>query len=231
MYEFRQLKYMGVWMNQAQIDAYAAAHGGQVPKYNGANVVPGDPIYEDQNGDGNIQDTDADWAYLGDPAPKFVFGMTNRFTWKNFDASILFTAQTGGLIMGGFGRAVDRYRQGAQQNWMGHWRDAWWSESEPGAGELPFPLNSHSPNVDSRMCYSSDYFRVKNLTLGYKIPFKNFIESARVYLSIENLLILDSYYLGYSPEAANFQSGNFVGVDYGAYPSARTFTLGVNINF
>ena len=236
MYEFRQLHYIGVWHTQAEIDAYAAAHGGQVPKYNGADVVPGDPMYEDIGGaegkpDGNIQDTDADWKYLGDPAPKFVFGMTNRFSWRNFDASILFTAQTGGLIMGGFGRAVDRYRQGAQQNWMGHWRNAWWSETEQGDGTLPFPLNSHSPNVDSRMCYSSDYFRVKNLTIGYRIPFKSFIESARVYLSIENLLILDSYYLGYSPEAANFSTNNFVGVDYGAYPSARTFTLGVNINF
>ena len=231
MYEFRQLRYEGVWMNQKQIDDYAAAHEGKVPKYNGQNVVPGDPIYKDVNEDGNVQDTSADWDYIGDPAPKFVFGMTNRFQWKNFDASILFTAQTGGMIMSGFGRAVDRYKQGAQQNWMGHWRDCWWSEEDPGSGELPNPWTNHAPNVDSRMCYSSDYFRVKNLTLGYKIPFKKFIESARVYVSIENLLILDSYYSGYSPEAANFQSGNFVGVDYGAYPSARTFTLGLNINF
>ena len=230
MYEFYQLKYIGVWKTQAEIDAYTAANG-TTPKWNGQDVVPGDPMYEDVNGDHNITQDANDWQFLGDPAPKFVFGMTNRFTWKNFDASVLFTAQTGGKIMAGFGRAVDRYNQGAQQNWMGHWRNAWWSETEQGDGTLPNPRTGHAPNVDSRMLYSSDYFRIKNLTLGYKIPFKSFIESARVYLSIENLLILDSYYLGYSPEASNETGRNLQGVDYGAYPSARTFTLGVNINF
>ena len=229
MYEFFELKYLGVWKNQAEIDAYIKETG-LTPKYKGAAVVPGDPRYEDVDGDGNVNDDARDWQVCGNPAPKFVFGMTNRFTWKNFDASLLFTAQTGGYILGGFGRAVDRPHMGTQQNTLRHWLyEAWWSESEPGAGWLPYPLTTKESNVDSRFIYKSDYFRIKNLTLGYKIPFKNFIESARVYLSIENLLILDSYYLGYSPEAAN--QGGFTGVDYGAYPSARTFTLGVNINF
>ena len=228
MYEFFELKYLGVWKTQAEIDQYIKETG-LTPKYKGAAVVPGDPRYEDVDGDGNVNDDARDWQVCGDPAPKFVFGMTNRFTWRNFDASILFTAQTGGQILGGFGRAADRPRMGTQQNAMGHWRNAWWSETEQGDGWLPYPLTTKESNVDSRFLYSSDYFRIKNLTIGYKIPFKNFIESARVYFSVENLLILDSYYLGYSPEAAN-QSG-FVGIDYGAYPSARTFTLGVNINF
>mgnify|MGYP002622062226 CR=1 FL=1 len=230
MYEFYELKYLGVWKTQKEIDDYIAQTG-HTPKYNGAAVVPGDPKYEDQDGDGDIHDDERDWAVVGKPNPDFVFGMTNRFTWKNFDASVLFTAQTGGQILGGFGRAVDRARMGTQQNAMAHWlRDAWWSESDQGNG-LPYPLTTHVTNVDSRFVYSSDYFRIKNLTLGYKIPFKSFIESARVYLSIENLLILDSYYLGYSPEAANQGGSGVVGIDYGAYPSARTFTLGVNINF
>ncbi len=226
MYEFYNHKNIGVWMSQKEIDDYKAATG-LTPRYYGKETVPGDPKYEDVNGDGNI--TDADWQVLGDPAPRFVFGMTNRFTYKNFDASILFTAQTGGYIMSGFGRAVDRAHMGTQQNTMRHWLNAWWSEDEPGDGTLPYPLTTNSYNIDSRFVYKSDYFRIKNLTIGYKIPFKKFIESLRVYASIENLLILDSYYLGYSPEAAN-QSG-FTGVDYGAYPSARTFSLGLNVNF
>ena len=231
MYEFFELKYIGVWKTQAEIDKYIAETG-LVPKYKGAPVVPGDPKYEDVDGDGNVNDDARDWQVCGDPAPKFIFGMTNRIQWKNFDASILFTAQTGGYILGGFGRAIDRPHMGTQQNTLRHWlTDAWWSESEQGNG-LPYPLTTKESNVDSRFVYKSDYFRVKNLTLGYKIPFKHFIESARVYVSIENLLILDSYYLGYSPEAAQTSGiGNFVGVDYGAYPSARTFTLGLNINF
>ncbi len=227
MYEFYNLKNIGVWMSQQEIDDYKAATG-LTPKYYGKETVPGDPKYDDINGDGNI--TDADWQSLGDPAPKFVFGMTNRFTYKNLDASILFTAQAGGHIMAGFGRAVDRANMGAQQNTLRHWLyNAWWSEDEPGDGVLPYPLTTSSANIDSRFVYKSDYFRIKNLTIGYKVPVKKFIDSVRIYASIENLLILDSYELGYSPEAANMSG--FTGVDYGAYPSARTYSIGLNVNF
>ena len=230
MYYFYGLKCIGVWKNQAEIDASTAAHNGVVPKYKGTPVVPGDLKHEDVDGDNNIIDspTNGDYQVLGKPAPDFVFGMTNRITWKNFDASVLFTAQTGGSIYGTIGRAIDRAGMGNQTNAMGWWRDQWWSESEPGNGWVPYHRSAVKPDADSRFLYKSDYFRVKNLTLGYKIPFKSFIQSARVYLSIENLLILDSYYHGYSPEASNRGQG---GMDYGAYPSARTFTLGLNINF
>ena len=232
MYEFFELKYLGVWKTQEEIDAATAAHPEhKAPKYKGVAVVPGDPHYEDVDGDNDVYDDERDWQVVGQPAPKFVFGMTNNITWKNFDASVLFTAQAGGQILGGFGRAVDRPRMGTQQNAMRHWLNAWWSESEQGDGWLPYPLTTKESNIDSRFVYSSDYFRVKNLTVGYKIPFKNFIESARIYFSVENLLILDSYYLGYSPEASNQTGNRLIGVDYGAYPSARTFILGLNINF
>lgn len=226
MYEFYNHKNLGVWMSQKQIDDYIAKTG-KTPKYYGQNVEPGDPMYDDVDGDANI--TDADWQVLGSPDPAFVFGMTNRLRYKNFDASILFTAQTGGYIMSGFGRAVDRAHMGAQQNTMGHWNNAWWSEDEPGDGTLPYPLTTKSYNIDSRFVFKSDYFRIKNVTIGYTLPLNKFVQSLRVYASIENLAIFDSYYLGYSPEASNI--GGFTGVDYGAYPSARTFTLGLNINF
>ena len=54
-------------------------------------------------------------------------------------------------------------------------------------------------------------------------------------MSIENLAKWDSYYGGYSPEAANVGSGpggaSALGLDYGGYPNARTFTFGINVNF
>lgn len=224
MYYFYGLKCTGVWMNQKEIDDYIAKTG-LTPKYAGAKIKPGDLRHEDIDGDGDI--TNDDRQNLGKPTPDFTFGMTNRFTWKNWDASILFTAQTGGSIYANIGRAIDRAGMGSPSNAMGWWRDCWWSEDEPGNGMVPYAYSSVKPDVDSRFVYKSDYFRIKNLTLGYRIPFKNVIKSARVYASIENLLILDSYYHGYSPEASN----NGQGMDYGAYPSARTFTFGLNINF
>ena len=226
MYYFYGLKCLGVWKTQAEIDQYIKETG-NTPKYNGTAVSPGDLRHEDIDGDGNI--TNADRQYLGKPTPDFTYGMTNTFKWRNFDASVLFTAQTGGQIYGTVGRAIDRSRNG---NWnvLGWWRDCWWSEEETGNGWVPSPLSAVRPDGDSRFVESSDYFRIKNITLGYTIPFKRNITSARVYLSVENVLILTNYYHGYTPEASTQGSG-FPGFDFGGFPAARTFTAGINVNF
>ena len=227
MYYFFGLKCLGVWETQAEIDQYIKETG-LTPKYNGTNVKPGDLRHEDIDGNGNITET-GDRQYLGKPTPDFTYGMTNTFRWKNFDASVLFTAQTGGQIYGAVGRATDRAGNG-QYNVMGWWRDCWWSEEEPGNGMVPSVFSSVKPNGDSRFVESSDYFRIKNITLGYSIPFKKVISSARVYLSVENVLLLSSYYHGYTPETTTQGSG-FPGFDFGGFPAARSFTAGININF
>ena len=83
---------------------------------------------------------------------------------------------------------------------------------------------------DSRWLYSTDFIKLKNVTLGYRIPFKKkFIQNARVYLTGENLLMWDKYEGGFSPEANN--GGSTGDYDYGSYPQARVITLGVNVTF
>lgn len=229
---------IGVWKNQAEIDAYSAAHNGKTVTFEGKGIKPGDVRYRDLNNDGEF-DKNNDRAFLGSPIPKCIFGMTNTFAYKNFDLSILMTAQTGGKIFGVIGRALDRPSMGARGNMMGHWKDAWWSEEEPGNGKVPYLLSSTTGGaMDSRWLYSSDYLRIKNLTLGYKLPINaKFISYARVYFSIENLAKWDHYYGGYSPEAANTASSSVpggsdaLGLDYGGYPIPRIYTLGININF
>lgn len=229
---------IGVWKNQAEIDAYSAAHGGKPVTFEGKQIVPGDIRYKDVNNDG-VFDKDNDRDYLGSPTPKLVFGMTNTFIYRNFDLSILMTAQTGGKIFGVLGRAIDRPGMGAKGNALGHWREAWWSEDEPGNGKVPYILSSTTgATLDSRWLYSSNYLRIKNLTLGYKLPINpKFISYTRVYVSIENLAKWDSYYGGYSPEAANTAASSSpggssaLGLDYGGYPSPRIYALGINVNF
>lgn len=229
---------IGVWKNQAEIDAYSAAHGGQPVTFEGKSIKPGDIRYRDVNNDG-VYDKTNDKDYLGSPTPKFIFGMTNTFTYKDFDLSILLTAQTGGKIFGVLGRAIDRPGMGAKSNVLGCWRNAWWSEEEPGDGKTPYILSSTTgTTLDSRWLYSSNYLRIKNLTIGYKLPINpQVISYARVYLSIENLAKWDNYYGGFSPEAANTAKSSVpggssaLGLDYGGYPSPRIFTLGLNVNF
>ena len=228
---------IGVWKTQSEIDAYSAAHNGTPVTFQGSTVKPGDIRYADLDNNGYIDANDK--AYLGQPTPKYVFGMTNNFSYKNFDLSILLTAQTGGKIFGVFGRAFDRPSMGASSNVLGRWRNAWWSETEQGDGKTPYILSTTTgTTLDSRWLYSSDYLRIKNLTLGYKIPINpKFISYARVYVSIENLARWDNYYGGYSPEAANTASSSSrggqsaVGLDYGGYPIPRIYTIGINVNF
>ena len=228
---------IGVWKTQQEIDDFKTAHNGKKVTFEGKQIVPGDIRYRDVNGDGIFDKNDKD--YLGSPSPKYVFGMTNNFSYKNFDLSILLTAQTGGKIYGVLGRAIDRPGMGALSNVMGRWRNAWWSESDQGDGTVPYILSTTTgTTLDSRWLYSSDYLRVKNVTLGYKIPLNPKIASyARIYVSIENLIKWDNYYGGYSPEAANSGSSSApggssaLGLDYSGYPIPRIFNIGINVTF
>lgn len=229
---------VGVWASQQDIDDFSAAHGGTPVTFEGKTIKPGDIKYRDINGDGVFTKED-DRDYLGSPTPTAVYGMTNNFSYKNFDLSVLLTAQTGGKIFGVIGRAIDRPSMGALSNVMGVWRNAWWSESDPGDGKTPYILSTTTgTTLDSRWLYSSNYLRVKNVTLGYTIPMRTkAISNARVFVSVENLIKWDSYYEGYSPEAANTGSGSSpggqsaLGLDYGGYPIPRICTMGINITF
>ncbi|MDD4970635.1 MAG: TonB-dependent receptor [Paludibacter sp.] len=227
----------GVWKTQAEIDAYSAAHNGTPVTFNGTAFKPGDIRYHDVNGDGII--TTDDKSYLGSPSPKFTYGLTNTFEYKNFDLSVLLTAQSGGKILGILGRALDRPGMGALSNVFGNWRNAWWSETEQGDGKTPYILSSTTgTTIDSRWLYSSDYIRIKNISFGYRLPARSKIySSARIYLSVENLAILTGYTGGYSPEAANSGvsgapgGGNSLGIDYGGYPTSRVISMGINVTF
>jgi len=229
---------IGVWTSQQEIDDFSAAHGGAPVTFEGKTILPGDIRYRDVNGDG-IFTKEGDRDFLGNPTPTMVYGMSNTFSYKNFDLSILLTAQTGGKIFGVIGRAIDRPSMGASSNVMGHWRDAWWSEDEPGNGHVPYLLSTTTgTTLDSRWLYSSDYLRIKNLTLGYSLPIRQQrISNARVFVSVENLARWDKYYGGYSPEAANTASSSSpggqsaVGLDYSGYPIPRIFTFGANFTF
>lgn len=228
---------VGVWMNQKEIDDFSAANGGKAVTFNGKQVKPGDIKYRDVDGSGDF--SSADQTYLGSPTPKYTYGMTNTFNYKNFDLSVLLTAQTGGKILGLIGRAIDRPGQGPSTNAFAHWKNAWWSEENPGDGKTPYPLSTLTgATIDSRWLYSSDFLSIKNITLGYNVPIiKNIISNTRVYFSVENLATFTSYDGGYSPEAANSGSSSApggstaLGLDYSSYPLARTFTIGLNLTF
>ena len=108
------------------------------------------------------------------------------------------------------------------QNVFSWWKNMWRSEEEPGDGKTPALSSTTGELRDTRWLYSSDYLRIKNITLGYKLPLnRKIIRNARVYFTVENVWMWDKYDGGYSPE----NKGN------NAYPQARTYTVGANFSF
>lgn len=213
---------IGVFKNQAEVDAYPHL----------STAVPGAIKYRDVNGDNQI--TDADRVYCGHPGPSFTYGLTNKFKWKRFDASILITAQTGGKIYGMLGRAIDSQGMKATTNTFRKYQNMWFSEDEPGDGMTPNVMISKNDGTisDNRWLFSSNFIKLKNITLGYSLPLKKngFVKMLRITASVENLFMIDSYEGGFSPESNNSNSMTSY-YDYGAYPLPRTYTLGVNMQF
>jgi TonB-linked SusC/RagA family outer membrane protein len=208
---------IGVYKDQADIDANPHM----------AKTIPGDSKYRDVNGDGVIDNNDR--TYVGSPQPSYIFGITNTFTYKKFDLSILINAQTGGSIYSMIGRSIDRPGMGYLYNHLAVWNTRWRSPDNPGDGMTPSIAATTGAYYDTRWLYSSDYLRIKNITLGYNLPGARFYSRARVYATIENAYLFTHYAGGYSPEAVN--STGLGAYDYGGYPPARVYTLGFNLTF
>jgi TonB-dependent starch-binding outer membrane protein SusC len=189
-----------------------------------ATMKVGDSRYADINGDGVI--TTADRSIVGQPSPDFTYGFTNDFTYGNFDLRIVAFAQTGGHVYSMIGRSIDRPGMGYLYNKLSTWKDRWQSVEKPGNGWVPSINATTGSFYDTRWLYSSNYLRLKNITLGYNLPKVKGFDKIRLYMSLENAYIWHKYKGGLSPEAVNDEGG-----DYGGYPQARVSSLGINTTF
>jgi len=190
----------------------------------------GDSKWVDVNNDGVI--TSADYAIAGNYEPKFEWGFTNTFRYKGFDGSVLMQGRYGGKLLSIGSRGWNRATNGPGWNYLNRWLyNSYWSETEPGDGKTPaFFATVTGGQYDTNWLYDAGYVRVKNITLGYTLPFKanKFISKARIYTSCDNVFMWDHYDAGFSPEAATQDNASS---DWGSYPQARTFSFGVNITF
>jgi TonB-linked SusC/RagA family outer membrane protein len=193
----------------------------------------GDLKFLDYKKDGVINSDDM--VYQGNNMPKFNAGFTSQFSYKNFDLSVVLDAQYGGLIYWGFGYASGLNRH--MENAFGIYsRNRWRSTTETGDG---ISQKAGSSNVygalvsQTRYLFKSDYLKVRNVTLSYKVPAKISekvgIKNLGLNISGQNLISFDEY-PGYSIEASGM-GGATGGSDGGNYPTVRTITFGVNINF
>jgi TonB-linked SusC/RagA family outer membrane protein len=223
-------------LTSADIDNGTALYG---------NQQAGDPKYVDQltidsNGDGVPDQADGkidadDRVYSGHPSPDYVWGVTNNFSYKGFDLSILLQGQWGGVIYSTFGRAMYRTGQGSSENTLGLARDrVKWEEGKVYTEADVAGKTRKSPSVFGRIkntdwLYENDYWRIRNITLGYDLGRhirSSVITGARIYVTAENWFGADKYDGGFNPEAVNNN-----GDDYGAFPLSKSMVFGLNVKF
>lgn len=210
-------------------------NNGKVAKVSGERV--GDPKFYDRNNDGSI--TADDRIIGGQPNPKYTWGLTNTFTYKKFDLSIQAYGQQGGSILSYLGRALD-YSGSTSSNVLGIWRDRWTAQNQNyKAARGRLNASYTSPAVTSDWVYSSDFWRIQNITFGYNLKDvikTRSISAARVFVALQNFLGKDKYKGGVNPEAQNTNNSSAgsayaVPGDYGSMPLSKTVTLGVNFTF
>ena len=211
------LNAIGIYRTEADLNRTNA--DGQVITQNGAAPQLGDIMYEDVDGNGNI-DAD-DRVIVGNPFPKLTYSFTLGARWRGFDLTSFWQGQAG----------VYRYNWSQATitnggNMSTRWLDRW-SESNPN-GSMPRLGNSYNETYSSFWLDKADYLRLKNLELGYtfapgSLSFLG-IESMRVYLQSTNLVTFTGFH-DYDPE----KSSGDMRAD--AHPNTKTFSFGVNIKF
>lgn len=231
--------------------------------FNRKNTVwVGDIKYKDISGpdgkpDGVINEYDK--TNLGSPMPKFTFGWTNTFRYKDFDLSIFINGSYGNKVMNYLGMQLTHMNSAWEnqlnsvtgrarlepidpdkvypsgQYWYDDVTNVRVSNPEAAIPRASIQDPNDNDRISDRYVEDGSYIRLKNITLGYTFPsklIKKFgINNLRLYANIQNLLTITGYD-GYDPEiGASTQSANVYGLDYGRYPSPTVYSFGLNISF
>jgi TonB-linked SusC/RagA family outer membrane protein len=218
---FYGFKTNGIFQNASDVASYVNAAGTPIQP----NAVPGDFRWTDIDGDGII--TDDDRTFLGTPLPKYTFGLTLNLDYKGFDFMLFTQGVAGNKIFQGL-RRLDVANANHQTSALSRWTGEGTSNTYP-------RLTNSDPNgnfgkFSDFYLENGDFLRFKTVQLGYTLPTdvtsKIGAQKLRVYVTGENLLTLTDY-TGFDPEIG----GNVMGIDKGYYPQARSFMLGLNLQF
>ena len=176
----------------------------------------------DANGLG-IYANDGAASIQGNPIPTMTIGLTNNFTYKKWNASFFINGQTGFTLYNNTANAL--FLAGSLKTGHNVTYDV-----------LSSPENAlNAGSVSSRFLEKGDFYRLANASIGrtFEMPASSKIKSLRVSLTAQNLFVITNY-SGLDPEVNTNKALDGVpsrGIDYVAYPKARTFTLGINAGF
>lgn len=187
-----------------------------------------------------------DYVQIGDPNPDFNVAISNNFSYKNWDLSMLITAQKGGDIFWVDAWAI-KGNQNSRNGLTSAFRDSWTAPLgvnddgsvffDPSLGNIS-GVGNPAPLIDpgrraipsDRNIYDGSFIRLKNFNLGYTFNFKD-SRTLRIYATGQNLITLTDY-PGYDPEITTFNKDpRRRGVDFGGYPGITTYSIGLNFNY
>ncbi|WP_242535633.1 SusC/RagA family TonB-linked outer membrane protein [[Muricauda] lutisoli] len=228
--QFWGLIHDGVYANQAEFDNSPKAAESQV----------GTVKFTDVNGDGQITyggDND-DRTVIGNPFPDYIFGFTNDFKYKNWDASIVISGSVGNDIAVASDQGTTNLD--GVFNVLKEVENRWRSEENPGNGKYGKTTAATFMERDwfsTRFIQDGSYLTVRNITVGYSFPMRSesLLKRARLYGSVQQAFVFTSY-KGANPEVSGTSGGTqastlALGYDWASYPVPRTFTLGINLSF
>ena len=245
----------GLFQNYKDIFGHAIQTGSAASKSpltvnptNGSWV--GDIKYKDVNGDGYVDQNDR--GIIGNPWPKFTYNFNSAFSYKGLELNLFFTGVYGDQILN-----LTRYQNETIPQGTGpynnHFRNdvnfAVPSSVNP-ADALTAVLTNPGHNIPNAFVDANgnnrisqwnvengSYLKLKNVRLSYRVP-SGYLAKTRVFrgalvtFQVQNALTITKY-TGYDPEVGMYSYGgiNIVGMDEGRYPSTRSYTLSLSLDF
>jgi TonB-linked SusC/RagA family outer membrane protein len=215
----------GLFQSMDEVNSYKNAAGKLIQP----DAKPGDIRFRDNNGDGQI--TNSDKVVVGSPWPKYELGLNLSGSYKGFELNMDWFGSFGAKVFNGPRSVMDRfddnsnYRAGIQP----------WTPENPNTNvpRAYYGSTLNSRGDSDRWLENGSFFRMKYISLSYKVPEsavkKIGFQNARITLSGQNLITFTKY-TGLDPEFSNgsvFEKG----YDFGAFPNVRMYSLGLQFGF
>lgn len=195
--------------------------------------------YHDIDENGVVNSLDR--VILGNPMPDFFYGLNTNLAYQNFELSVFLEGVQGSEIFHATkGTHLNSFQRGSNQftDILGNY----WTTDNPDPN-AKYPKISAATGIDisDRFIEDGSYLRLKSLRLAYNIPFTKWgiatISRAQIYVSGTNLLTFTDY-TGLDPEVStrgtdgsNISTRLQMGHDQSGYPNARTYAIGLKLNF
>lgn len=219
-------KFWGIYDETADA-RYQEEYGHSIANH-GITLAPGDAVYVDLNGDGNLDGNDATRNLGYTDVPEYTAGLNAGFSWGKFDFSMQWTgAWNVDRMLSEFRRPLgDTNNKGLL---LYQYENTWRSSEDTFTAKFPRASSLHASNNyagSDLYLINASYLRLKNVEIGYNFDFpfmkKLKLSNCRLYVNGYNLLTFTDFMWG-DPESRQSDRPN--------YPLTRVFNIGLKVGF